>query len=80
MSPERRVPLTRTNAKLPAQGKCDSCAFSWVAENPTSEVTVEVYRAAKQHARDNPGHKTSATAGVIHYYVATSALDSPSTP
>lgn len=61
--------LTRTHTKLPVVAGCGSCAWECSAPNPTPELTVEVYRAAKQHARDHAGHRTSVTAGTTHHYV-----------
>lgn len=59
--------LSRSHVEKPATARCDQCFFTFDANS--SEFNADVYRAAKEHARDNPGHTTHASITREHSYV-----------
>lgn len=59
--------LNRMHREFPAIAECDHCRFSFTVA--TSDLNADVYRAAKDHAREAPGHRTHASITREHTYL-----------
>jgi hypothetical protein len=60
----------RTHESLPSSAWCGACKWTFTVSTPA--LNAEAYRAAKQHAREKPGHPTSASVTHVHSYVVQS--------
>jgi hypothetical protein len=65
--------LNRAHQEFPATASCDHCHFSYTVA--TKELNADVYRAAKNHAREIPGHRTRASITREHAYVVPTSGD-----
>lgn len=59
--------LERTHETQPSTGWCANCQWTMTVTNHS--LNVEVYRGAKAHAREFPGHVASASVTQVHHYV-----------